>query len=265
MTDDLNDSMHHAAPHAMRHPDCLRCEAQLSPFLEGELTGAERAAVLRHASGCAECGALLRDVDDIIVQSGALAPLAPTRDLWAGIEQRLEAPVTAITARSPVAAEPRRFTRTVTVRQFAAAAALLVAVSSAVTWRLVRPATEHGVAPMELAAGSHPVVPSMNALTAGDSVTSADPVATVRFSRASDVNAVYQEQINALRQLVDARFADLDSMTVAELRRNLTIIDQAIADSRRALERSPNSGMLASQLDRVLQSKLALMRRVVLL
>ncbi len=61
------------------------------------------------------------------------------------------------------------------------------------------------------------------------------------------------------------RFAELDTATVNALKHNLEIIDAAILDSRRALERDPRSGMLSSQLDRALETKLALMRRVALL
>jgi len=52
---------------------------------------------------------------------------------------------------------------------------------------------------------------------------------------------------------------------VRELRRNLDIIDRAIADSRAALARDPRSALVSSQLDRALQTKLDLLRRVALL
>ena len=57
----------------------------------------------------------------------------------------------------------------------------------------------------------------------------------------------------------------LSTMEVAVLRSNLAIIDKAIADSRAALEKDPGSRALSSSLDRALESKLALMRRVSLL
>ena len=84
-------------------------------------------------------------------------------------------------------------------------------------------------------------------------------------SSMSDVDAIYEREIAALRRIVDQRFAELDSATVTELRRNLEAIDQAIEDSRRALERDPRSGLLSTELDRTLEAKLALMRRVALL
>jgi hypothetical protein len=81
----------------------------------------------------------------------------------------------------------------------------------------------------------------------------------------ADVDVVYEREIAALRVIVNERFAELDSATVAVLRSNLAIIDKAIADSRAALEKDPGSRALSSSLDRALESKLALMRRVSLL
>lgn len=80
-----------------------------------------------------------------------------------------------------------------------------------------------------------------------------------------DVDAIYEREIAALRRIVDQRFAELDSATVTELRRNLETIDQAIEASRRALAGDPRSGLLSTELDRTLEAKLALMRRVALL
>ncbi len=81
----------------------------------------------------------------------------------------------------------------------------------------------------------------------------------------ADVDVVYEREIAALRVIVNERFAELDSATVAVLRSNLAIIDKAIADSRAALEKDPGSRALSSSLDRALENKLALMRRVSLL
>jgi len=75
----------------------------------------------------------------------------------------------------------------------------------------------------------------------------------------------FEREIVALRLIVDERFTELDTATVRELRRNLDIIDRAIADSRAALARDPRSALVSSQLDRALQAKLDLLRRVALL
>ena len=96
------------------------------------------------------------------------------------------------------------------------------------------------------------------------SADSSIPVTLIASSQA-DVDAIYEREIASLRRVVNERFADLDSTTVYALRRNLAIIDAAIEDSRKASERDPRSRLLSSQLDRALENKLALMRRVALL
>ncbi|MEP6779268.1 MAG: hypothetical protein ABJC26_05205, partial [Gemmatimonadaceae bacterium] len=58
---------------------------------------------------------------------------------------------------------------------------------------------------------------------------------------------------------------DLDSTTVFEIQRNLKIIDKAIADSRSALIKDPHSRFLSTQLNRALENKLDVLRRVALL
>ena len=78
-------------------------------------------------------------------------------------------------------------------------------------------------------------------------------------------DVVYEREITALRTIVNERFTELDSATVAVLKRNLDIIDKAIDESRQALALDPSSRALSSSLERAVESKLALMRRVALL
>jgi hypothetical protein len=80
-----------------------------------------------------------------------------------------------------------------------------------------------------------------------------------------NAGVTFEREIIALRLIVDERFTELDTATVRELRRNLDIIDRAIAESRAALARDPRSVLVSSQLDRALQAKLDLLRRVALL
>jgi hypothetical protein len=194
--------------------------------------------------------------------------LTPSRDLWAGIESRLDTVVIPLPQRSLAAdAPPTR--RTITVRTFAMAAALLVAVTSGVTWRLARVQPARGRSPVVLATQDAPAVPSANAMRPESlpAPVSIDAPVPARLAAASlaDVDDIYEREISSLRVLVDERFAELDPATVKLLRANIAIIDAAIADSRRALAADPRSRLLSTQLDRALETKLALMRRVALL
>jgi hypothetical protein len=189
------------------------------------------------------------------------------------------------------------------VRTFAIAATMLVAVTSGITWRLaVRGDAAGGDAagdkatPAAVASSPAAIADSTDRVndeglpgasveivaaspSTTSSVTSSTPALpasgsttrlasrTAAFDNRNDTDAdvVYEREISALRRIVDDRVVELDPVTVRELRRNLDIIDQAIGDSRKALARDPRSALLSTQLDRALETKLALLRRVALL
>ena len=266
-----------------RHdPDCERFEAQLGPWLERDLDAASHAWMTRHRASCHDCAALVSELESIMTQASALPGIAPSRDLWSGIESRLEAAVIPLPTRTIAAAR-----RTISVRRFAIAAAALVAVTSGITWQLATRANRGASA--IVASGDTGTSTNALAPNTTDSVTdnpaplpqatsqiavgtpSATPTRAARIvpvSAAEDpdaADATYEREITVLRRIVDERFAELDTTTVRELRRNLDIIDRAIADSKDLLARDPRSGLLASQLDRALKAKLDLLRRVALL
>lgn len=241
----MNDSLQSTADTA----PCARFETHLGAYLERELEPREMAFMEHHRAHCATCDAMVRDLDGIVASAAQLPGFAPSRDLWSGISDRIATPVTSLPLR-PEISHAARAPRSMSIRRFAVAATLLVAVSSAVTWRVA--STRRAPIAATVADGpSSAVVPVMTSTVANTNVASA--------------NVVYEDQILALRTIVDQRFRELDTTTVAELRRNLAIIDRAIADSKAALAKDPNSQVVAGSLDRALANKLALMRRVALL
>lgn len=260
-------------PHpAPTDPACDTFDERLMAYLEGELAPADRAWMDAHRASCARCDALVRDLDDVVAQAAVLPPITPGRDLWSGIAERLDTPIVTLHANASDAARampPRSLSRpsarrTISVRVFALAATLLIAVTSAITWRVARTNTgsraDSGVVATTNVAGNTPPAKP-------ESVTAPvfDPSAGGGVIPVANADVVYEREISALRTIVNARFAELDSTTVSELRRNIAIIDKAIADSRAALDTDPNSRVLSTSLDRALESKLALMRRVALL
>lgn len=63
-----------------------------------------------------------------------------------------------------------------------------------------------------------------------------------------------------MRSVLRERRGQLDSATVRVLERNLKLIDDAITESRAALARDPESGLLADELTRAMRRKLELLR-----
>ena len=226
---------------------CDEFEALLPEYLEENgLDAAVRDRADAHRLDCAACAALVTDLKAIVRDAGELPALAPSRDLWSGIEARIAAPVVPIGSRItdefPVAtsAAPTRV-RSFTLRRFALAASVLVAVTAGVTYTLTRLAQ----APV------------------AETATIPAPVAgTVRTVSRPSAEATFDREIATLRQLVDERRSELDPKTVGILDKNLQVIDAAIAESKAALARDPASGFLAQLLTQAYDSKLQLLRGV---
>lgn len=271
-------------PHRPDTPsDCARFEAQLGPWMEQELGAADQAFMLRHRAGCQTCDTLSSELEQLVADAAALPPVAPARDLWPEIEARLTTPVVPILTAAAQASTPiPAKARTISLRRFAVAATLLVSATSAVTWQLAQSrARAAGLDASSTMAATRPervatsdeLPAATEELAVGSSAAgSTMGIATTRAvsrrsdnAEAPDANATYEREIGALRRIVDERFAELDTATVRELRRNLDIIDRAIADSKAALASDPRNSVGSSQLDRALQAKLDLLRRVALL
>ena len=125
------------------HIACDEFAVKLADHLEGDLPEAARAAMQAHASRCAECGRMLSELDAVRTEAAVLPPLAPSRDLWAGIAERIDARVLPL--------EGMRVERGIMLRRTwrhpALAAAALVLFTAGVTHVLTRasmesPATE---------------------------------------------------------------------------------------------------------------------------
>ena len=74
-------------------------------------------------------------------------------------------------------------------------------------------------------------------------------------------NPRYDQAVHDLEEALDAGRSQLDPETVKILESNLEAIDQAIEQSRRALEADPANSYLYSHLAEARQRKLALLRR----
>lgn len=236
---------------------CEHLDSVLSEYLEGDLDAADRRAVDAHLRECLRCAALVRDIESIRRGAATLPPLEPSRDLWPAIAGRIEAPVLELSPRQ--AAAPRRRTW-----QLTAAAVVLVAVSSAVTYTLAtRGAASADVAttvpaPAPSPAPSGVVTPSPRPRTpsGGPLLVRAEPVAP---------EVMYDMEISRLRSVLDQRRADLDTATIVAVEKSLKAIDLAIADAKAALAADGQSRFLNDQLNRALEKKLGLLRRVALL
>jgi hypothetical protein len=238
---------------------CDDYEELLPRHLENELSTDELDRVERHLATCRRCWALRDELIDLARAAAELPTMTPARDLWTGIAERIETPVIALdTGEHAIPQRPRRRSY-----RLAAAAAALVIGTAATTFGVVR-----GIYQRD------------SAIAAGAEVTDISPVSDpasypvygggqtgilLVTDQLGSADAAYAREIAELRSALERRRPRLDSATVAILERNLAIIDSAIAQSKAALEKNPNSAMLSRQLDRALGRKVEVLRSAVVL
>lgn len=214
---------------------------RLSGYIDGELEPAEGEGIERHVAVCAECAAVLADLERVVVSARALEDREPAADLWPGIAERLAAPTPAPV--TPIASTRARGRRrfSFTMPQLAAAAIALVVLSAAaVWWWSPRPAgvvLERSVP----ASGTEAATPGV-------------PVSL-------EAGPAYSEALADLERAFEASRDRLDPTTVATVERNLAVIDEAIRQTVEALRADPGSTFLYDHLERSRRQKLDILRQ----
>ena len=266
---------------------CQAFDAALPDYLEGTLDESMRARVEMHLRECVRCAGLVRDLENIRKEAAALPDLVPSRDLWAGIEARIAAPVI------PLAARPERQKRYVPPWMGIAAAALVVS-TAGITYTLTsrsfsgrqtradaivtrtsggtQAQLDTGLPTQSANAVATAPSPDESGSVAGRGASSQAQRTAIQASLASQPQSgsspsetVYGKEIEMLQRIVSQRKTQLDSSTVAIIEKNLQIIDAAIAQSRAALARDPASMLLSVQLTHALGKKVELLRTAAML
>jgi hypothetical protein len=228
---------------------------RLSALMAGELGERERAEVEAHLAECGPCRQVLAELRDVVARAGALGDLEPPRDLWAGIESAIGAPPRPLprdgdrdvlvlpSARAPVGV-PAGTERTLGVRlaPLLAAAAVLVAISVTTTWWVAN-----------AGAGAAGTLETAR-------LVDGDPVRAAATGTPPDDLA---SELATLEEVLEVARDALDPNTVRVLERNLGVIEQAIADSRQALELDPGNAFLTEHLQRMYRRKLTYLQDVV--
>jgi hypothetical protein len=169
--------------------------------------------------------------------AGLPRSIAPTRDLWTGIEARLE----------PRAAVHHGFRRSRWLAQ-AAAAVLLVAGSSLLTATLL----DGRRADSKVAAGATaqaPVEPGVMAMPAA-------------FGPGSRIDPEYVTARKQLQSVLDARMASLPASTRSKLAENLGELRRAAQQINEALDEQPGDPLLEELLLKTYQDELAVLANV---
>jgi tetratricopeptide (TPR) repeat protein len=213
---------------------CDEVRELLDDYVDGELHGGERDSVARHLLECAACREEERSLLSLLAGAAALPrELPPARELWPGVRERLRPSLLAF----PQTLPPFR------PMTLAAAAALLVALSSAVTWRVAR-APE---APLAASAGA--------------------PLASlVAYTLGAELLEAEREYARATSELLAAIQARRDSFapeTLVAVEQNMRAIDDALKSLREALASDPGNDELTQLLASTHKRKVDTLRRVV--
>jgi anti-sigma factor RsiW len=205
-------------------PACDETLERLDDYVDGALDEAAFQEVELHLAGCADCAAEHRMLRELLDRAAALPrAIAPPRDLWPGIAERLS---------------PRRTTASRWTMGLAAAAALAVATTLA---------TRPHAGP----AGTTPVTTPVGAATEG--LPPALEAAEAEYARATA----------QLMAAIETRRGALPPRTVATLEENLKTIDAALAEVRTALRSDPSNPHLNLLLASTHQRKVEVLRQVV--
>lgn len=202
---------------------------RLSAYLDGDLPQGEQAALAAHLPSCASCREVLHDLRLVVAQARSLPDLPPTRDLWPAVSERTTGvvPLRAGRGRPGPGWLP-----------LAAAAALLLAMGSGITWLALAPR------PAGVAAAPTPA----------DSLTPRVASGAPRERRGTAAAVAELEQL-----LAEGR-GRLDSATTRVLVENLARIDSALAAAQAALAADSANAYVLRHLAETERRKLELLR-----
>ncbi len=226
----------------------------LVDLVDGRLDGPERRLVERHLDACDRCRALVDDLRSIRAAAFMLDRHEPDAASWGKVQAALAAepaPTADWRARGlrlvGLHAKPSRSEiRTQWPVWLGAAAALILATLIGLLPLMNRAPAAHDDAAPTTAAG-------------------ADPEVTVESIAAEFAAAErhYQKAIDDLQTIAAKDTGELDPQVASVLQKNLTVIDQAITESRAALQSQPASSNAQLGLFDALRTKVALLQQTV--
>jgi hypothetical protein len=199
----------------------------------------------RHVEGCPACRALVADLKSIQAAAFTLDRVELPPHILPSLKARLaEQPLPATRGRL-LAFPASRAARLA----WLAAAAALVAITTAGILSLTRPDAAHQNEPIAQTTPASPTDPN-------------DAVASVQ-AELQLATEHYEKAIQQLEQIAKSENGALDPQVAAVFQRNLQVIDQAIGESRAALQTQPASADVQESLFDAMRSKVALLQQTV--
>ena len=216
----------------------------LVDLVDGRLDPAQQRDIERHLEACADCRALVTDLRSIRAAAFMLDRREPGAAAWSKLQ-------------AAVAAEPAPRAR---ILMMPAAVGRSLRDGGWPVWL--------GAAAALVLATMIGLLPLMNRNAAPDAAATTNdgaPEVTVE-SVAAEFEAAeqhYQKAIDDLQTIANKDTGELDPEVAAVLQKNLTVIDQAITESRVALRAQPSSTNAQDGLFDALRTKVALLQQTV--
>ena len=225
---------------------CRQYNEAIQELAEGTLGPVRRAELQTHLDQCDDCRALAADLQKIRQAAATLEPLPPSAHVWERIAGQL---------RQEGRLAPAATARLRSTAVLAIAASLVVAVGAALM--MLRGLPPAPAPEPQVARGETVAAPGGNAAPG-------DPVQDIT----EDLSAItqhYESAIVKLEEAVNREDGTIDSETAAILKRNLPVINQAIAESRSALQMEPQSAPARDSLFEALRKKVSLLQDTIAL
>jgi hypothetical protein len=210
--------------------NCEEYDNQLGDYVDGTLSPGARLHVEAHLAGCARCRAVIADFESIRSMARTLEPIVPAPQVWRRISAAAAASRRSRWSRAGLAGW-----------QPALASAMAVLLIGGLSWVGAR-----------LADGAAPLSTGAIASQSGDMI--------VVETEQQTVEAHYTNAIARLEQATSADRSALDPETADALDAGLTVIDEAIGESRAALQTQPESELAQVSLFEALRRKVSLLQ-----
>ncbi len=212
--------------------------AQLSAYLDGELSADERTDLERHLELCDECRTALQQLRGVVTWAADFEGREPANDVWPQIAAVIGDTPSGVVKLDARRRSPKHFALSIPQ---SLAAAIALAVVGAGGWSLAR------------------LTAPESQMAAVIDISAPDAGATVMATIA--VAQKYGPAISVLERVLLQENGTLDSTTVRVLRQQLAIIDRALTEAQEALARDPASDFLADHYTGMMKKKLNVLRQ----